>query len=139
MMNNQKWSLGIVGIAIASGIVISSSVNAKPFNHDSGGTRILNSPTFNTGGGRTNNPARRATATSARELSNRIQQVRSRIAAIEAAQKAAQERPLRIVRRREDEECVDPREAERELESLLKEAQQLIEEQKKTQPKDGSW
>lgn len=143
MMNNQKWSLGIVGIAIASGIAIVSSVSAQSLNHDTGGTRIQNS-TVNPGGGSTSgggdsSPARRATTTSANELSNNIQQTLDRIAAIEAAQQAAQEGPVRIVRRSstEDEECVDPREAERELESLLNEAQDLIEEQ--TQPNDGSW
>jgi chromosome segregation ATPase len=148
MMNNQKWSLGIVGIAIATGIVTASSVSAETYNHDTGGTRILNSPTFNTGGstsgGGDSSPARRATTTSASELSNRIQQVRDRIAAIKEAQQAAEEGPVRIARRNseEDDECLDQQELEeleRELDSLLKEAQQLTEEQNQTQPNNGSW
>lgn len=145
MMNNNKWSLAAVGIAIATGIVISSSVTAKPLNHDTGGTNIFNSPTFNTGGGSTSSGdssgTRRATTDSANDLSNSIQQTLDRIAAIEAAQQAAEEGPVRIVRRNseEDEECIDPREAERELESLLKEAQELIDEQKQTQPNNSSW
>ncbi|MBE9169664.1 hypothetical protein IQ238_19765 [Pleurocapsales cyanobacterium LEGE 06147] len=142
MMNNRKWSLAVVSIAIASGIITSSSVSARPrYNHDTGGTNIFNSPIFNPGRGRANNPTRRATMDSADKLSKSIQQLLERIAAIEAAKKAAEEGPVRIVRRRsaEDNECIDPREAERELESLLKEAQQLIDEQKKTQPNDGSW
>jgi chromosome segregation ATPase len=108
----------------------------------------LNSPTFNTGGstsgGGDSSPARRATTTSASELSNRIQQVRDRIAAIKEAQQAAEEGPVRIARRNseEDDECLDQQELEeleRELDSLLKEAQQLTEEQNQTQPNNGSW
>lgn len=143
MMNNKKWSLAAISIAIATGIVISSSVSAKPLKHDIGGTRYQNSNTVNTGGGSTSGGGgtRRTTINSADELSNSINQTLKRIAAIEAAQQAAEEGPVRIVRRSsaEDDECVDPEEAEKELESLLKEAQQLIDEQKKTQPSDGSW
>jgi hypothetical protein len=146
MMNNQKWSLGIVGIAIASGIVISSSVSAQSGDHDIGGTRIQNSNTVNPGGGSTSgggdsSPARRATPTSANELSNSIQQVRDRISAIEAAQQAAEGEPVRIVRSK-DEECLTPEqleELEQELESLVNDGQQLIDEQNQTQPNDGSW
>lgn len=141
MMNNQKWSLAVVNIAIASGIAISSSVSAQPLNHDTGGTRILNSPTFNTGGGSggDSSPARRATIDSADDLSNSINQTLEQIEAIEAAQQAAKEGPVRIVRRSDDKECVDPNEAQRELESLLKEAQEFIDEQNTTQPNEGSW
>jgi prefoldin subunit 5 len=51
---------------------------------------------------------------------------------------------VRIARRNseEDDECLDQQELEeleRELDSLLKEAQQLTEEQNQTQPNDGSW
>lgn len=146
MMNNQKWSLGIVGIAIATGIVISSSVSAQSGDHDTGGARIQNSNIVNPGGGSTSgggdsSGTRRATTNSANELSNRIQQVRDQIEAIEAAQQATEGEPLRIVRSK-DEECLTPEqreELEQELESLVNDGQQLIDEQNQTQPNDGSW
>jgi hypothetical protein len=139
MMNKKQWSLGTISIVIASGIVLTSSVSAQPkYNHDTGGTNIFNSPTFSPSRGRANSPTRRATIDSADDFSSSINETLDRIAAIEEAQRAAEEGPVRIVRRNDDKECVDPREAQRELESLLREAQEFIDEQKNTQSNDGS-